>query len=70
MELKIGNIVISKKGFQLIVFAGFVQGLLLGGYLAASQLGKTVPVAILLIAALAALLGCYKMTRKEITIRK
>lgn len=70
MELKIGRYVISRRGFQLIVFAAFIQGLICGAYYAASDSWKDVPIPILFMFVLSPLVVLYKPVRKEISLNK
>jgi len=69
MELKIGRFIISRKGFQLIVFAAFIQGLICGAYYAATDGLKDVPIPILFMFVLSPVIVLYKPVRKEITLK-
>jgi hypothetical protein len=49
-ELKIGKLLFKAKAIQLIAFAIFIDGIILGGFIASSILGdKTINIFILMI---------------------
>lgn len=70
MELKIGKLLLSRKGFQLIVFCGLLQGIILGAYYAATEGGKDVPIPIIFLFLFLPLISLWKAIKKETSITK
>jgi hypothetical protein len=70
MELKIGKLLLCRKGFQLIVLYVFLQGIILGAYYAATEGGKDVPISIIFLFLFLPLISLWKTIKKEISVTK
>ncbi|MEJ8800939.1 hypothetical protein [Pontibacter sp. H249] len=71
MEIRIGRVLISKKALQLIAYTAFIQGIVLGGYYAATDGFKSIAtLPILYMAVVSTVLVLYKPLKREIHIIK